>query len=477
MATLEIVQIEKELLATLLNDGSKLDLGILKLQPIDFTHPHARTIFTLMQDLYKNKKIINQSTLTNLITAKNLNECQRFLDELELEYKILTDFEQHLELVKDYSRKRQFDALMKKFIDNPYQLAKFDEDIVAFRNTFNDIAAAKNSHTVTPIATVIETVTQQEQSMLDKNNTNYEGVTTGYKEIDAIFHGFQPGTLHLLGARPGQGKTAFALNLLLNVAKTCYLNNLDKTNEDKQDVCLFFSLEMNNVELANRMISRECMVTYNLSNPNFINFLRKNPDKAEVVQAQKIEIAHLPINLVDNVNDLNQIFSIARELSATKNIKLIIIDYAQKINIGNLNKSFSRTQEVNQIAIGLKNMAKSLNTVIYALAQVSREVDQLNTRVGLNTAKIKTENEPELSHLRESAGLEQEADSVAFLHYIHANESEKDDHIAFVKYLVKKNRNGEVGFAYLSFDKRYSRFDTTSYQNYSLQKEVEAPHD
>lgn len=284
----------------------------------------------------------------------------------------------------------------------------------------------------------VDSVVVQAVEQLKKaaaNTTGLTGLASGYYDLDKMTSGWQNSDLIIIAARPAMGKTAFVLSMAKNIA----VNN--------NEPLALFSLEMSNVQLVNRLICNVCEIT---------------GDKIKSGQLVKEEWAMLDYHIrelseaplfVDDTPSLS-IFELrtkARRLVREHGIKMIIIDYLQLMNGG---VSYgSRQEEVSTISRSLKGLAKELNIPIIALSQLNRGVENREGNEG---------KRPQLSDLRESGAIEQDADIVCFIHrpeYYHIYEDEKGNDLhGMANIIVAKHRNGAVGDVLLKFESSYARF-------------------
>jgi replicative DNA helicase len=263
-----------------------------------------------------------------------------------------------------------------------------------------------------------------------KNPDIIRGVPSGFYELDRLTSGFHGGELTVIGARPGMGKTAFALNIAYNVV-----------SQGKN--VLFFSLEMNEEQLFLRLCSM--LAEINLSK---IRSGLLNDEEVEKIVNSYIKNADILERMV-LVDDVSYLSDIIRLAYSEEKVDLIIIDYLQLIKTKD--KYQMRYQELADIVNSLKFLSKDLDIPIIALAQVNREVEK------------KADKRPTLADLRESGDIEATADVVMFIHRedYYKKENNIDDNVAEI--IVAKNRNGESGKLRLSFDRRIQKFSEFSF--------------
>ena len=278
---------------------------------------------------------------------------------------------------------------------------------------------------------------------LAQHESAITGVPTGFHELDSMTSGFQPADLVIVAARPSMGKTAFTLNIAQHAAITA------KTG------VAFFSLEMSKESLVQRMLASEALID--------AQALRKggralDESMPRLAQAAGI-LSHAPIFIDDTPGiTLLEMRAKARRLKADHDIGLIMVDYLQLMS-GPAN-SENRQQEVSQISRGLKGLAKELGVPVIALSQLSRAPEQ---RTGDDKGR------PQLSDLRESGAIEQDADVIMFIfrQEVYAERDEtgrlKDPTLeGKAEIIIGKQRNGPIGNVRLFFHKQYTRFDNFS---------------
>lgn len=248
---------------------------------------------------------------------------------------------------------------------------------------------------------------------LHKKGSSLRGISTGFPDLDNKLAGMQDSNLLILAARPGQGKTAFALNIAQNVAVV-----------QKQTVG-FFSLEMSKEELVDRLLVSQADVdawrlkTGRLSDDDFTRL-------SEAMG----ELAEAPL-YIDDTPGLN-IFEMrtkARRLQVSKNLKFLIVDYLQLVDPGR--RFDNRVQEVSMVSQSLKNLARELKVPVLAVSQLSRAVESRGSKT------------PQLADLRESGAIEQDADVVMFIYRQEQETTNWENQI--IKLLIAKHRNGPLG--------------------------------
>ena len=279
------------------------------------------------------------------------------------------------------------------------------------------------------------------------------GLSTGFKELDDLTHGWQKSDLVIIAARPAMGKTAFVLSMAKNMAI------------NYEYPVAVFSLEMANVQLVNRLIVNVCQIK-----GESIKSGKLSTDEWDRLDVKIKELYDAPI-FVDDTPSLSvfELRTKARRLVREHDVKIIIIDYLQLMNASGMNFG-SREQEVSMISRSLKGLAKELNIPIIALSQLNRGVESRQGNEG---------KRPQLADLRESGAIEQDADIVCFIHrpeYYRITEDDMGNSlIGVAEIIIAKHRNGPTGIANMRFDNEYARFENLTDNKVSSQSYVERP--
>ena len=271
-----------------------------------------------------------------------------------------------------------------------------------------------------------------------QNKGGLTGVPTGYNKLDEITSGWQASDLIIIAGRPAMGKTSFALSLAKNIAV------------DYQQPIAFFSLEMNSVQLVNRLISNVCQVP----GSKLLNG-QLTPDEWERLDTNLHKVEGAPVYIDDTPGlSVFELRTKARRLKKEHNISILMIDYLQLMNASGM-KFNSRQEEVSTISRSLKGLAKELDIPVIALSQLNRTVE---TRAGEGIDGKR----PQLSDLRESGAIEQDADMVLFVHrpeYYHIYEdSNHNDLRGMAQIIIAKHRKGATGDVLLKFQGQYTKF-------------------
>ena len=269
------------------------------------------------------------------------------------------------------------------------------------------------------------------------------GVPTGYTKLDEKTSGWQKSDLVIIAGRPAMGKTSFALSLAKNIAV------------DYKFPIAFFSLEMSNVQLVNRLISNVCSI----SGSKMLNG-QLSHDEWERLDKDIRKLQGSPIYIDDTPGlSIFELRTKARRLVREKGVKIIMIDYLQLVNANGM-RFGSRQEEVAKISQSLKGLAKELDIPILALSQLNRTVEG---REGVEGKR------PQLSDLRESGAIEQDADMVMFVHrpeYYHIFQDDKGrDLHGMAQIIIAKHRKGATGDVLLTFKGEFTRFQNPENEN------------
>lgn len=259
-----------------------------------------------------------------------------------------------------------------------------------------------------------------------KESDDYSGISTGFKELDILLGGFQKSDLIVLAARPSVGKTALALDMMRHAALI-----------EKKNVA-FFSLEMSNMQIMDRLLGMQSGIPFWEIRTN-----KLNEEKVVKLANTMGELADANIFIDDSPGqNINQIRTKARRLMLEQGVDIIFVDYLQLMH-GNTKES--RALEVGEVSQGLKNLAKELNVPVVALSQLSRAIE------------LRQNRRPQLSDLRESGSIEQDADVVIFLDREETWNPDTEKK-GSAEVFVAKHRNGPTGIVELAFIKEIASF-------------------
>jgi replicative DNA helicase len=293
-----------------------------------------------------------------------------------------------------------------------------------------DIRQGRDVRGLVPLSEAIAEAYDRLGKISGPNKDKYVGARTGFALLDSITSGLNKSDLIIIAARPGMGKTSFAMNIATNVARRA----------EKEVVT--FNLEMSKEQLATRILSTEALVE-----SNTLRNGRISGDDWVKLATSAGYLSSLPLYIDDTASMTVQ--QMKAKLRRTKNLGLVIIDYLQLME--STSHSDNRVTVISEITRQLKVMAKELNVPVILLSQLSRAVES------------RTDKRPMLSDLRESGSIEQDADIVLFL-YREAYYNKESQRQNISECIVAKNRHGETGTVELIWDGQYTRFSNPDYE-------------
>ena len=401
-----------------------------------------QVIFSAMKALRSRNDNIDSTILKNEIektTPINSIGGVEYLSDVIDSVLSSANVETYIDIIKDkYVRRKLIETcnkIQKEAVNEGTEQAELID--TAEKEIFL-VAKQRKSGEFKSIDQVVKSAKIQLEEMA-KNGKDITGIPTGFIDFDRMTSGLHPNELIIIAARPGMGKTAFALNVAVNAAI-----------QSHKSVAIF-NLEMSAEQLMMRMISSKGAVDGNKLRTGKLN----NDDWKRVNEAMSI-LSEAPIYIEDTPGiTIGELRAKCRRLAEKTDLGMIVIDYLQLLS-GGANYGTNRQQEVSDISRNLKTMAMELGVPVIALAQLSRSVEG------------REDKRPMLSDLRESGSIEQDADIVSFLYrddyYRKKSEGEKENPISLVELIVAKHRAGANGTLYLQFEKNISDF-RTSVQN------------
>jgi replicative DNA helicase len=424
------------LLGAVLIDEEVLNDVASRVSSPDFYTINHRAIYAAMLKLYEARRPIDILTLSDELKKKDEMEMvggMDYLTELTNRVPSAKNALHYADIIKEKSLRRRHIQVMAEMHDLGY-----DEE-TPIGEVLQETEAAIFSITDKTINTKISTIEDVLSDSYDrlerlyKDKTKLRGIRTNYRDLDRKLAGLQKSDLIIIAARPAMGKTTLALNIAHNIAM-----------RDKQAV-LIFSLEMSKEQLVDRMLAEEAgvdawsMRTGNLTESDF-----------EKISNAMGALSVAPI-LIDDTPSVNMLEMRTKARRATRehSLGLIIVDYLQLMSSGAAKDN--RVQEVSEISRGLKLLARELDVPVIALSQLSRTVETRNPKI------------PQLSDLRDSGSIEQDADVVMFIYredyYVPGTERQ---HITDI--IIAKHRNGPTGKIELYFHPQRLKFMTVDHQ-------------
>ena len=402
-----------------------------------YTEEH-RTIFRAIQELSMEMKAIDLYTVTDrLKSQKRLTQAggAAYLAQLTQRVASAAHIEFHAKIIAQKYVQRELIRSATEIQRRSYDEEVDVTELIGFaEQEIFRVSEGNVKRSVQSASDILRKALAQIEEA-SKTAGEYNGVRSGFTDIDSVTLGWQPSDLIIIAARPSMGKTAFVLTMARNMAV-----------ELKSPVA-FFSLEMSSVQLMNRLIVAETQL-----NPKDLRTGNLTPDQWVHLEANTVDLGRAPL-FIDDTPALSvyEFRSKARRLKTQHDIKIIIIDYLQLMTASTPETRGNREQEVSLISRTLKAIAKELDVPIIALSQLSRNVEN---RGG--------SKRPQLSDLRESGAIEQDADVVAFIHrpeYYGLTTSENGLPTAgMAEIIIAKHRNGEVTDVPMRFIKEQAKF-------------------
>lgn len=440
-------EIERVVLGALMIDKDAFSVVSEILKPETFYEPRNQKIYSAIQKLSMDENPVDIMTVMEELKRQGTLEevgGPTYIVDLSSHVASSANIEYHSRILAQKYTARQLisfaSVVATKAFDETVDVDELMQDTE--KNLFE--LSQKNmkqdySH--------VEPVVNEAIRILQKaaeNKGELTGIPTGYAKLDDMTAGWQASDLVIIAGRPAMGKTSFALSLAKNIAV------------DYQRPIAFFSLEMNNVQLANRLMSNVCEI----EGKKILNG-QLDAEEWKRLDANVGRLANSPIYVDDTpAMSIFELRTKARRLVREKNVQVIMIDYLQLMN-ANGSRFGSRQEEVSTISRSLKGLAKELNIPILALSQLNRTVEG---RDGLEGKR------PQLSDLRESGAIEQDADMVLFVHrpeYYRIFEDEKGNDLrGKAQIIIAKHRKGGTGDVLLEFKGEYTSFRNPTASTY-----------
>ncbi|NQZ65698.1 MAG: replicative DNA helicase [Mycoplasmatales bacterium] len=430
----QVVEYEKALIGSILVDKNSFDKAKGLLSSEDFFDVKNQLVFQAIDDASEQDFAIEPAPIIEILTKDgNLQKAggSEYIDLLISEAGLTSNIIKYAEAIVEAAKMRSViieinaiqDTIRKKHLSSDEVLEQVEMNIIsnARDGSKSEFQNAKD-------------VVKQAMDDISKKLSGeiISGIPTEFKSLDKILGGLHKGDLIILAARPSMGKTALALNIATNVAK--------------ENPVAFFSIEMPNKALMNRIISSKGRISS-----------RKiyEPNRLTHSEMTKLEFASesaskLNLYLDDSPGiKLAELVWKAKRLKKNKGLELIVIDYLQLLTVGTTH-SENRQAEVSIISRTLKKLARELNVPVIALSQLSRKVESRESKV------------PMMSDIRESGAIEQDADVIAFVYreaYYKSKDLDEDDQSQQeTQVIIGKHRNGATGIVRLSFEPEFGIF-------------------
>ena len=436
----QALEVEKAVLGALMIDKDAYAIVCETLYPESFYEPRNQMIYAAIRDLSMEEKPVDILTVAERLAKKGqLDEVggPGYVADLSARVASSANIEYHANIIAQKFLARQLISFASVIETKAFdETNDIDELMQETENSLFELSQRNMKKDYTQINPVISQAIQSIQAAA-ANKDGLTGVGTGYHKLDDITSGWQASDLVIVAGRPAMGKTSFALSMAKNIAA------------DYRIPLAFFSLEMSNVQLVNRLISNACEI----EGSKILNG-QLTPDEWDRLDKRVNNLLDAPL-YVDDTPGLSvfELRTKARRLVREHNVKIIMIDYLQLMNANGMRFS-SRQEEVSTISRSLKSLAKELNIPIIALSQLNRGVE---AREGLEGKR------PQLSDLRESGAIEQDADMVLFVHrpeYYHIYQDDNGRNLrGMAQIIIAKHRKGATGDVLLTFRGQFTRFE------------------
>jgi len=425
------LEAEMSVLGSMLLEDEAIGRAVEILSPQSFYKEVHQKIFEAIVDLYERREAVDVITLTaKLKKIGQLDEIggAGYLASLINSVPTSAHLEYYAKIVKEKALLRHLINTATQIITASYESGE-DSDILLDRaeQMIFDIAQKRVEQTFIPIKEVLKDSFEVIEELYNRKE-HVTGMPSGFRDLDLLTAGFQLGDLVVFASRPAMGKTSLCLNIVQHVAL-----------ERKMPVA-FFSLEMSKEQLVQRMLWAEARIN---GRKLLSGFLGESAWPKLTIAAGKLSEAPIFIDDTPAISVL-ELRAKARRLKAHHDVKLVVVDYLQLMQ--GRAKSENRQQEISEISRSLKSMAKELHVPVIAISQLSRAVENRERK------------RPQLSDLRESGAIEQDADVVAFIYREeYYNPTEENRGVAEI--IIGKQRNGPTGKVNLHFSEEFARFE------------------
>ena len=427
---------EQSLLGAILVDPEALNDITEIISPSDFYLSEHAQIYSAMHELFIVSREIDAVTLIDMLVSKGVYDKsggQEYILSLHQSVPNALNIRDYATIVRQKSLLRTLIDACSDISDKAYSEEGKPEELVEYaEGRIFDIAGGRDAKSFRHIRDVIGNVCNELRTLAVEGEGT-KGMKTGFSGVDHYLAGMGNSDLILVGARPGMGKTAFALNIATNVAL-----------QSGKNVCIF-SLEMPAEQLVSRIISSEAMV-----DSKALRTGKLDDKQWEDIAVAATRLAGCNI-LIDDTSKIS-VAGMKGKLRRVKNLGLVVVDYLGLMQ-SDSKRIENRVQEVAEISRGLKLMAKELNVPLICCAQLSRGPES------------RTDKRPMLSDLRDSGSIEQDADSVIFLYRDEYYDTQSNsDEPTIAEVIIAKNRHGSTGNVKVGWIGKFTKFrsiDTT----------------
>ena len=425
------VEAEQTILGAMLLDRERLNDLSGRLSPDVFYVTKHKQLFSIMSRLSSLSMDADIVTVLNEAVNEKVfedeNSGRLYLKHLMEEIPSLSNLDSYCRIVEDKYTLRSLITAAREIITDCSENSGEVQDVLdRAEQRMYDIRQGKQSSGLTRVGDVVVPAYDRLYRLSGEDRKKYEGARSGYADLDRVISGLNKTDLIILAARPAMGKTSFALNIATNVCRS-----------DPSKEVVIFSLEMSKEQIVTRMLAAESLVDSG-------HLMRGEIDSDEWAKlaagADRISSMNMYLDDTAGIN----IVQMKSKIRRLRNVGLVVIDYLQLMS--STKRTDNRVNEVSEITRQLKLMAKELNVPVITLSQLSRAVES------------RTDKRPQLSDLRESGSIEQDADIVMFLYRdgYYNRDSAADVNVA--ECIVAKNRHGQVGSIPLRWNGQYTLF-------------------
>ena len=445
------MEAEQSVLGAALLDRERVMPTLIQLlKPEMFYARQNGEIFSQMVRLYSEDDRLDVVTLIDAVDQQNVFESTEaakvYIMRLAEVVPTITNFEAYANIVVNRYMARQVMHLAQDILQKSSDQPNAEVLLESLEQSVTSLRANQKKEELTRLSDAFLETMATLQKIAGPDKDKYAGIPTGFTYLDNILTGMGRSDLIILAARPGMGKTSFALNIATNVAK-----------KSRIPVAIF-SLEMSKEQLTNRILSAEAGVDSHAFRSGALD----NDDWRDLVNAMEL-LHEVPIFMDDTSGiTIPEVKAKIRRINQDPDkqpIGLVVIDYLQLMTSGK--RTENRVQEVSDITRNLKIMAKELNVPVIALSQLSRAAEKGSGR---------SDHRPQLSDLRDSGSIEQDADIVLFLYregYYSSmtGENLEESDSTTAECIIAKNRHGETGKVDLGWDGAHTRFVNVDYHH------------
>ncbi len=430
------IEAEQSVIGAVIADPGVLSTVIEKIKPEYFYSEQHKAIYGIILRMFSTGQPVDIITVLNEAEKMHIFESaaegRRYLAEIGNMLPTTSNIESYCKIVADKYFIRSLGYTARTILEE-IQAGEHDAQLLldAAEQRIYDIRQGRDVRGLVPLSEAIAEAYDRLGKISGPDKEKYVGARTGFTLLDSIISGLNKSDLIIIAARPGMGKTSFAMNIAVNVARRA-----------EKDV-VTFNLEMSKEQLATRILSTEALV-----DSNTLRNGRINGDDWVKLATSAGYLSTIPLYIDDTAGMTVQ--QMKAKLRRVKNLGLVIIDYLQLME--STSRSDNRVVVISEITRQLKVMAKELNVPVILLSQLSRAVES------------RTDKRPMLSDLRESGSIEQDADIVLFL-YRDAYYNKESQRQNISECIVAKNRHGETGSVELVWNGQYTRFTNPDYSD------------